>query len=101
MATEKPKMIETLNANEGAGGTRCDAAKYEAVRDAMLTAVPQSDEGIPFKDLPMAIRAQLPAGEIPGGGNISWYTTVVKLDLEARGIIERIPGAKPQRVRKL
>jgi hypothetical protein len=31
-------------------------------------------------------------------GNISWYTMVVKLDLEARGIIERT-NSKPQKYR--
>lgn len=101
MATQEPRMIDTLNVNEGVGGTRCDASKYEAVRHALLKAVPESDEGIHSKDLPMAVKAHLPTGEIPGGGNISWYTTVVKLDLEARGLIERIPDSKPQRVRKL
>jgi hypothetical protein len=32
-------------------------------------------------------------------GSISWYATMVKLDLEARGEIERIPGSSPQRIR--
>jgi hypothetical protein len=29
-------------------------------------------------------------------GSVSWYTTTVKLDLEARGGIARVKGAKPQ-----
>ena len=29
-------------------------------------------------------------------GSISWYVTTIKLDLEARGIIERIPKKRPQ-----
>ena len=32
-------------------------------------------------------------------GSVGWYATAVKLDLEARGELERVPGAKPQRVR--
>ena len=32
-------------------------------------------------------------------GSISWYVTTVKLDLEARGEIERIPGLKEQNLR--
>ena len=32
-------------------------------------------------------------------GSISWYVTTVKLDLEARGLIERVPRSRPQRLR--
>jgi len=32
-------------------------------------------------------------------GSIGWYTPKVKLDLEARGPIERIPDKKPQHLR--
>jgi hypothetical protein len=32
-------------------------------------------------------------------GSISWYVTTVKLDLEARGLIARVPGSHPQRLR--
>jgi hypothetical protein len=29
-------------------------------------------------------------------GSVLWYYTTVKLDLEARGEIRRVPGSKPQ-----
>lgn len=32
-------------------------------------------------------------------GSINWYVTTVKLDLEARGIIERVPRSRPQQLR--
>jgi hypothetical protein len=32
-------------------------------------------------------------------GSIGWYTTIIKLDLEARGLIELIPDKKPQHLR--
>ena len=32
-------------------------------------------------------------------GSISWYVTTVKLDLEAKGMIERIPKVSPQQLR--
>jgi hypothetical protein len=32
-------------------------------------------------------------------GSIGWYTTIVKLDLEARDLIERITDKKPQPLR--
>ena len=32
-------------------------------------------------------------------GSVGWYVTSVKLDLEARGVLERIDGRSPQRLR--
>ena len=32
-------------------------------------------------------------------GSIGWYVTTVKLDLEARGVIERVPNVTPQQLR--
>ncbi len=31
-------------------------------------------------------------------GSPSWYYTAVKLDLEAKGIIKRMEGSKPQKL---
>ncbi|MCP4429318.1 MAG: hypothetical protein GY803_32955 [Chloroflexi bacterium] len=39
-----------------------------------------------------AAEAQLPASF---EGPVGWYTITVKLDLEARGLIERIPRQSP------
>ena len=32
-------------------------------------------------------------------GSIKWYLETVKLDLEARGVIERVPKTRPQLLR--
>ncbi len=101
MSERNDRKVQTLNPNTGRPDVRVDAAKYEAVRKAILAAVPRGGEGIRFKDLAEAVRAQLPGEEVPGGGSVSWYTTTVKLDLEARGQLERIAGARPQRVRRV
>lgn len=34
----------------------------------------------------------------PQGKQGSWYVTTVKLDLEARGMVARVPHTRPQRV---
>lgn len=101
--TKKRARVETRNVNyaKGAGGTRIEAAKYEAVKRAILKAVPRSARGIEFLDLIDAVKEHLPGGKIPGGGSIPWYVTTVKLDLEARGLIERAEGSKPQRLRRI
>lgn len=95
---KKPATIQTLNINPGVGGARVNPERYAAVKKAILRAVPRSKQGIAFKDLPKAVARHLPGGKIPGGGSISWYVTTVKLDLEARGLIHRIPGSRPQRL---
>lgn len=99
-AAVSKETIETLNVNPGVGGARVNRARYEAMRKALLKAVPEGKDGIAFRELPNAVKVHLPGGELPGGGSIGWYVTTVKLDLEARGILERLEGVSPQRVRR-
>ncbi len=72
--------------------------KYEAVRQAILAAVPETGEGLPFKELPRRVRELLPAETLANLGSVSWYTITVKLDLEARGELMRVRGSRPQRL---
>lgn len=80
---------------EGKEGVNIEKAKYDAIKRAILASVEKQGE-IRFQDLPKAVEAQLLG---PFDGSVGWYTTTVKLDLEARGIIERIPGRSPQVLR--
>ena len=77
-----------------------DKWKHEAVREAILAAVPEKGEGLPFRQLPGRVRELLPSDALENLGSVSWYTTTVKLDLEARGELERVPGSRPQRLRR-
>jgi hypothetical protein len=95
------KTIRTRNVNKGAAGMRVSAETYEAVKKAILAAVPRNRQGILFKDLPREVAKRADKSLFPKKGSASWYTTVVKLDLEARGLIERIPGSVPQRLRRV
>jgi len=92
--------VQTLNVNEGVAGLRISAEKYEAFKRAILQVVPRNAEGVAFKDLPKLVASRVPGELLPAKGSASWYTTVVKLDLEARGLIARIPGRSPQRLRR-
>ncbi len=76
------RKFKTLNVNRGKGGVRIDLDKYEAVKKAILLAVPRNMEGIAFKDLSRAVAARVPKPLFRGAA-VSWYTTTVKLDLEA------------------
>lgn len=93
------QTFQTIHPEAGTQGTRVDAAKYEAMKAAMLAVVPAAADGSPFQDLVDAVRPRLPA-ELFANASVSWYVTTIKLDLEARGLIERVPGARPQHVRR-
>jgi hypothetical protein len=80
-------------------GTRIPRWKYDLVRDAILSALKTRPKGFPFRDLPTQVRKRLTGDDARAVGSISWHTTVVKLDLEARGTIERIREARPQLLR--
>lgn len=75
-------------------GVRISKAKYDVVRAAILDSLAAAGP-LTFSDLNQAV-----AGRLAGGfdGSVSWYVTTVKLDLEARGEIERLPGSGPQQV---
>jgi hypothetical protein len=62
--------------------------------------VPKRADGIPFGELPGRVRDLLGAEALENLGSVTWYTVTVKLDLEARGEIERVPRSRPQRVRR-
>lgn len=89
--------VEVRSPKSSKSTTRIDAAKYWAVRHAILKAVPISDYGMPMKHLSAEVARRLPEG-IPGGGSIDRYTMLVKDDLVVRGLIERVPGSRPQRL---
>lgn len=83
---------------EGKKPTRILKWKYESVKRAILKAIPQSSKGVLFKDLSKEVDANLSAEEKAKLGSIGWYTTCVKLDLEVKGIIKRLPGSSPQKL---
>ena len=72
-----------------------DGKKYHQIEQAILDVLSEESE-VEFKMLPTAVEERL---HNRFEGSIPWYTTTVKLDMETRGIIERIPGSRPQRLR--
>lgn len=76
-------------------GTNIDKDKYDAMRGAIVDAL--REEGVmTFQDLNQAVHDRL---EGNFEGSIGWYYTTVKLDLEAREVIERVDESSPQRLR--
>lgn len=92
------EKITLKNVNPGVGNTNMAREKYEIYKKAILAAVPAAEDGITFKELPKRVKELLPKAKLSELGSVTWHVTSVKLDLEARGLIRRIPGAKPQRL---
>lgn len=87
--------IMTLHPDSTRQGVRIKRAKYDLVAWAIQDVLAERGE-ITFLELVKVIEAKL-QGRLQG--SVSWYFTTVKLDLEARGRITRLPKSKPQRVR--
>ncbi len=88
------ERIMTLHP-EGKQGVNLLKRRYDQVKDAILAVLENGGE-VTFRDLPDLVGEKL--GD-QFDGKIMWYVTTVKLDLEARGLIERIPRKSPQVLR--
>ena len=88
------ERILTLHPH-GKKGVKIDRAKYDMMKHAILSVLTEADK-ISFRELGGEVKNLL-TGRFEG--SISWYYTTVKLDLEARGAIERIEGTRPQLLR--
>lgn len=75
--------------------------KFMPMREAILTVLPIDERGMTIDELETAILPQLPHDVFPNGEKARWWLMAVKLDLEAKGIVERVPKSKPQRIRRI
>ncbi|MFZ6008975.1 MAG: DUF6958 family protein [Bacteroidota bacterium] len=79
----------------GKRGVNISLAKYDQVKDFILETIRKKKE-ITFESLSdLAVEKLTPAFE----GKVLWYVVTVKLDLEARKLIERIPKTSPHKLR--
>lgn len=79
----------------GKQGVNILYARYEIIRDYILDTLEKAGT-ITFSDL-----ADKAVEDLSDSfdGKVLWYITTVKLDLEARGLIERIPKTSPHQLR--
>jgi hypothetical protein len=77
----------------GKSGKNISKQKYETLKKAILSALQNKEVTHTelFDQLNRSLRSKF-------SGNVSWYGETVKLDLEARKIIERT-SSKPQKYR--
>ena len=77
----------------GKSGKNIDRKKYDTLKNAIVSALRKNEltHTELFNRLNKTLKGKF-------SGNISWYGETVKLDLEAKKIIERT-ASKPQRYR--
>ena len=80
---------------DGKKGVNILKEKYDQVAEAMLDQIKQHGE-ISYHDLNDNLVDEL-TGKFDG--KIPWYVVTVKLDLEARGLIKRIPKTSPHKLK--
>lgn len=78
---------------QGKSGKNIDRAKYDAIKGAILSTL--RNQELTHTELFSHLKKRL-TGKFTG--NISWYGETVKLDLEARRLIERTDSS-PQKYR--
>lgn len=88
---EKPDMIQTLHPDKTKTNKRILLEKYNYIKTNLLAVLKKTE--LTHTDLMEALYQRVKA-EFEGG--VQWYGETVKLDLEARGVIERT-GAKPEK----
>jgi hypothetical protein len=76
-------------------GVNINQAKREVIQAAILEAL-RRHEKLTFEDLTRSVEQKL-SGKFDG--SIRWYVTTVKLDLEARHVIERVKDKRREFVR--
>jgi hypothetical protein len=70
-----------------------DAAKFEAMKSAYLKVLPKAAPGLTPAEIQKLALPHLPQDLFPGGEKAGWWNKSVQLDLEAKGVIIRGPGA--------
>lgn len=75
------------------GVTRLPKWKFDCVRAAIIDSLRGAGpEGFAFSELSDAVRARLSEDQLARLGSVGWHTVSVKLEMEVRGELRRLPG---------
>jgi len=80
---------------QGKKGVNILRSRYDTIKNFIVKTIEKHKE-IAYEEL-----NDLAVNELSESfdGKVVWYVVTVKLDLEARGIIERIPKTSPHKIR--
>ncbi|MDN3689134.1 DUF6958 family protein [Cyclobacterium jeungdonense] len=88
------EKIMTLHP-QGKKGVNILKRRYDPIKNFIIETLQEYKE-ISFSELTDLAVAKLTDSF---DGKVTWYVVSVKLDLEARNLIERIPKTSPQKIR--
>ncbi|MGB6228673.1 MAG: hypothetical protein WBF53_00925 [Litorimonas sp.] len=90
--TDDAKTECRTPSEDKSGSTRIPSWKYDlisaAISEAVIAAGP---DGLAFSDLTEAVRERLEAVDLDRLGSLGWHVTTVKLEMEVRGDLARLP----------
>jgi hypothetical protein len=89
----KDEQIQTLHPQPGKTNKKISLKKYETIKKQLLAIL--SKKELTHTELMEALYEKV-KDSFEGG--VQWYGETVKLDLEARGIVERM-NSKPEKYR--
>jgi hypothetical protein len=100
MATRNSDRVGIENVNSPGRVVRVDAAKYEAMKTAMLAVLPKASPGLTVAELKQRVLPRLPNDLFQAGAKAGWWLKAVQLDLEAKRSMTR-EDTKPLRLHRL
>ena len=92
--SKKEETFLTLHP-QGKQGVNILKRRYDVIKSFIVDTIKKHEE-ISYEDLNDRAVEQLSESF---DGKVIWYIVTVKLDLEARQIIERVPKTSPHRLR--
>ncbi len=96
--TSAPR-VTVENVNVPGWTQSVDAAMYTEMRRAFLAILPGKAPGLTQTQIRSAVLAHLSEKMFPGGAKADWWSKLVQLDLEAKGVVVR-EASKPLRWHK-
>jgi hypothetical protein len=90
------KKVVVENVNVPGYTQSVDAGMYDEMKRAFLAIMPRKAPGLTQTEIRTKVVAVLSKVLYPGGAKAGWWSKLVQLDLEAKGIIVR-EESKPLR----
>ncbi len=85
----KPLKVKIENVLQPGKTYNVDAAKFEAMKTAILKVLPNGPPGMTPAELISRVIPLLAQDLFPGGDKAGWWVKAVQLDLEAKKAIAR------------
>lgn len=86
------ELYRNFHSEPAKQGVRIDKGKYQAVHQSILQNL-QRFGSMTFTQLGALVEEDLQSNFT---GSVLWYYTTVKMDMETRGKIRRVPNSRPQ-----